>query len=225
MIFKYCIRLAIITSACIGLVIQTGVWSGHFKASSLIYLTILSAAFIAATYTVWLVVSLITTLRSTVNVREIPPTILGSMAVCVLVTGIIFAVVLAPSASLGRNETAIIGNILLHQIVPILVLIDWFVNQSNKNLRWYHPLLWTVLPTVYLVYLFMRLGYIPSLGIVSSFNGTVPYYFLNVDRFGWAYVLSWVLGIITAMVIAGYIMVIIKKITHKFFINRLKYEA
>ena len=69
----------------------------------------------------------------------------GAMALLLLVVASTYIGVIG-------GDTAEAKDAFTHVITPLLVLVDWcFVGRSQNRTRWWHPLTWLVVPSVWLV--------------------------------------------------------------------------
>lgn len=99
----------------------------------------------------------------------------GAVTLYMLMTGIIFALLLAPI------EDAILtavpwDNIVLHYIIPIAAFIDWICLQPKVTMSFRQSLMWLAFPAIYVAY-----------SLIRGFNtGWYPYPFLNADKNGYA---------------------------------------
>ena len=63
---------------------------------------------------------------------------------------------------------------LLHSVIPILVIIYWWLFEDKRDIKYIRALYWLVYPAIYLVFIMDR-GY---------FTGFYPYPFVNVNELG-----------------------------------------
>jgi hypothetical protein len=63
---------------------------------------------------------------------------------------------------------------LLHSVIPVLVLVFWFIFGRSSSLPLRKIPLWLIYPLIYLIYVLIR-GY---------FSGFYPYPFINVTSLG-----------------------------------------
>jgi hypothetical protein len=68
-----------------------------------------------------------------------------------------------------------LGNVLLHRVTPVLLPAFWLIFVPKGRLKLADPLLWTLYPLAYLVYVLVR----------GHLDGRYPYPFLDVSRIGW----------------------------------------
>jgi len=90
----------------------------------------------------------------------------GGAVVYLLVTGIVFAVLLA-----GTDvDTALPwANVMLHQVLPVAMLLDWLLVPPAQRLTGRHGLLWLSYPLAWAGYTLSR----------GALVGQYPYPFLN----------------------------------------------
>ncbi len=79
----------------------------------------------------------------------------GAMTLYMTTTGLIYAVVLAPSAAdVGLTEPWV--DWALHVVGPVAVVADWIFDRPSVALPWRTLGIWLVFPAVYLVYTLVR---------------------------------------------------------------------
>ncbi len=94
------------------------------------------------------------------------------VAVSITLVSIVYATVLA---QLWQPQgLALVCDVLLHYVAPILFVLWWLGAGSDGSTRWSDISIWMVYPVVYLVYALIR----------APFAGEVPYPFLDVAKNG-----------------------------------------
>lgn len=149
------------------------------------------------------------------------PLVKGSVTMCIAVTGIVYHFLLdgmmeANAASVSPVLDA--GNFLVHTVVPVMVVLDYFLFFPKGQYKSLHPIAWLVLPYLYFGFILLRAEISDSL--FSGFGGTTsryPYPFLDVDLYGWDKVLLIVLGITVAFLALGYIAYVLDRLLGKNF--------
>jgi hypothetical protein len=63
---------------------------------------------------------------------------------------------------------------LLHTIIPIGVIIYWFIYQNKSNLKYSNMFAWFIFPIAYVIYIFIR----------GHYSGEYPYPFIDVTKIG-----------------------------------------
>ncbi len=99
----------------------------------------------------------------------------GAATLYMVTTGIVFAVLLAGIE--GAEFTAVPwDNIVLHDLMPLAVALDWVVDRPAHRLTFRHAVVWLVFPLAYVVYSLIR----------GHFVGWYPYPFLNPSAHGYS---------------------------------------
>jgi len=108
----------------------------------------------------------------------------GAATLYMVITGIVFAVLLAGVE--GSILTAVPwDNIVLHYIMPVVLLVDWLVDKPNKSIAFKNSFVWLIYPVAYVIYSLTR-GY---------FVDWYPYPFLDPSSNGYGGVLVTGIGI------------------------------
>ncbi|WP_432670598.1 Pr6Pr family membrane protein [Flavobacterium sp. SM2513] len=86
---------------------------------------------------------------------------------------------------------------LLHSVIPILVIIFWYLYEDKKTMEYKQILKWLIYPLIYLIFIL----------ICGNFSNFYPYPFVNVTDFGLKKVLINSAGLIVFFfcIAAGYI--------------------
>lgn len=156
------------------------------------------------------------------------PLVKGSITMCIAVTGIVYHFLLdgmmeANAASVSPVLYA--GNFLVHTVVPVMVVLDYFLFSPKGQYKSLHPIAWLVLPYLYFGFILLRAEISDSL--FSGFGGAksrYPYPFLDVDLYGWDKVLLIVLGITVAFLALGYIAYVLDRLLGKNFHKSRKWR-
>lgn len=98
----------------------------------------------------------------------------GGVTLCMLMTGVIFAILLAPVEGLTLTATSW-DNIVLHYIMPIVVVLDWLLWRPKVRISRRQSLLWLAFPVIYAGYVLIR----------GELINRYPYPFLNVTEHGY----------------------------------------
>jgi hypothetical protein len=93
----------------------------------------------------------------------------GAAAMYMLTTGIVFAVLLS-----GQKVSTPWVNAIVHQIMPLVVVLDWAIDPPRTRLALRSTLLWLSFPLVYIAYTLIR-------GAVVDWY---PYFFVNPNHSG-----------------------------------------
>lgn len=144
----------------------------------------------------------------------------GAVTMCIAVTGLVYHFMLngfmGTAAGAGVPVTALsVSNILVHYVVPILVILDYFLFVPKGQYKSLYPLAWLVLPYAYFAFSMVRAEV--SSRTFTGFGGTsrYPYPFLDVDLYGWDKVLLIVLAVTVAFLALGYIVYVLDRLLGK----------
>ena len=123
------------------------------------------------------------------------PNLLGGVTLAILLVGIIYWVLLRGLHVLAGP--ALIANILLHDVSPVLMALWWLLFAPRAKLRWSAALWWIAYPLAYLVYVLGR----------GQLDHKYPYPFLDVGKLGWTQAVLNVGGIALGFILAGFLLV------------------
>lgn len=144
----------------------------------------------------------------------------GAVTMCITVTGLVYHFMLGgfmgTAAGAGVHVTALsVSNILVHYVVPILVILDYFLFVPKGQYKSLYPLAWLVLPYAYFAFSMVRAEV--STRTFTGFGATsrYPYPFLDVDLYGWDKVLLIVLAVTVAFIALGYIVYVLDRLLGK----------
>ena len=110
-------------------------------------------------------------------IRPVRTSVFTAVAVYITVVGAVYQVILR-----GLWQPAGLQKLvdeLLHTILPLLVLVYWFLYKRKGNLSYQNVPLWLLYPLCYLGYILLR----------GSFSGFYPYPFVDVAQLGYSSVL------------------------------------
>jgi hypothetical protein len=99
----------------------------------------------------------------------------------------------------------LMADALLHYVMPALFLIYWWFNFPKGALRWSHPLLWGLYPTVYLIYVLIR----------GRVVGRYPYAFIDPLAIGYQRTMLNAVGLLAAFIVLGLILVALGRIQRR----------
>ncbi|WP_242125801.1 Pr6Pr family membrane protein [Sphingobium sp. Sx8-8] len=117
---------------------------------------------------------------------------IGGVTMAILLVGVVYGLLLRGLMSLSGG--AVLADLLLHKLVPVLAVLWWIACAPKGKLRRSDPLWWAVFPGAYLPYALLR----------GAMEGTYAYPFINVARLGIGQVLLNALTIAAGFLIAGY---------------------
>lgn len=123
----------------------------------------------------------------------------------ILLTFFVFNILLADDRTLAENLS--VSSLLLHVALPIMFVADWILFYERKQTKWYYPLLSILVPLVYIIFIFIRAFILNGKG-----DFIYPYFFLNIDEIGIAGVLKWIIILLIAFVVVGYLIYFLDRI-------------
>ena len=91
----------------------------------------------------------------------------------------------------------LLADVLMHDVMPLLFLLHWWLVIPKASLRWRQVGAWQVYPAAYFLYALAR----------GALNGWYPYPFLDVPTLGYGQVLINALVILLAFVAVGLVLV------------------
>ena len=131
----------------------------------------------------------------------------GGVTMSIMITCVIYHFMLAPIAT----DFYRLENFLCHYIVPLWFLADTLLFDKRRQYKWFDPVVWTVLPLLYMGFAILN-GLVLKMNIPNAKDNPFPYFFLNANKYGWAFVFRWAFIIFVAYLISGYVFYLIKSI-------------
>lgn len=124
-----------------------------------------------------------------------------SAAICVyiLIVGIIFYALLVNTWVPRGYE--VYTTHAMHAVVPVMFFYLWFTRYRNSDLKYSDILKWLWVPLIYFIYLMIR-GQIIHL---------YPYFFVNVDKYGFGMVMVYAVSILVFFAMIGAVLVTIDR--------------
>lgn len=117
----------------------------------------------------------------------------GALVLYLVMTGLVYALLVAPPAELLSWDLDWQG-IVLHRLAPLAAVADWLLSPQRDRSSAVRILAWLAYPAVYLVATWAR----------GAVDGWYPYEFLNPTVAGWPTVaLTTVLVLVGFAVVAG----------------------
>ena len=191
----------------IGIIASTGFFEYNFSPNFPIYFTNLSNYFCIGV----MFAALIQTLKKKEDSYvTINPIVKFTGVMSILLTGIVYNVMLAPTYE--PIESFQPNSVILHVILPIMFVVDWFLFYERKNLKWFYPLLTTISPLGYIAFIYIRAA---ILGYDTQNHLIYPYFFLDIETEGIAGAVKWILLLTVAFVAMAYILFGVDRIMAK----------
>ncbi|MBY5035485.1 Pr6Pr family membrane protein [Streptococcus gallolyticus] len=134
----------------------------------------------------------------------------AAVTMSIMITFVIYHLLLAPIATdFWRVE-----NILCHYIVPLYFFADTLFVDKQKQYKWFDPCWWTALPLFYMAFGLIN-GLFIKIPIPDAKDSPFAYFFLNVTKYGWKYVLTYAGSIFVVYLLAGFALLGLKSISFK----------
>jgi len=123
----------------------------------------------------------------------------AAVAMFIVVVGVVYHFLLA--GVWEPQGWALVGNSLLHYVMPIAFVVDWLAFTRKGRLRWIDPAKWLVPVLIYG-------GWTLAHGWLS---GWWPYWFVDADKLGLGKVAIHFAGLLVFFLIVGLIVVAIDR--------------
>jgi hypothetical protein len=121
--------------------------------------------------------------------RPVPDLLRGAVVVYLAVTGVVYAALLA---GLPGQGTAAWVNTVVHQVMPVVLVLDWLIAPPRTRPPLSRVWWWLVFPLLYLAYTLVR----------GPFAHWYPYPFLDPRPHGYGHVVVGAVGIAVGIVVA-----------------------
>ncbi|MCM1404130.1 MAG: Pr6Pr family membrane protein [Prevotella sp.] len=187
------------TLGMFGILGSLGYFNAAFNGDFYLYYTNLSNYICLGFMIAALIVTVRQANRHEDGAVKIAPTFNFLCVIMILVTCLVYNILLAKEKTVAQYFLSS-SNLLLHVILPIMFIVHWAVFCEHGLLRWFHPLLCTVMPLIYVAFILLR-----SLPLHNSGTLLYPYFFLNVDKLGWGGVFGWIVALLVAFIAIGYV--------------------
>lgn len=116
----------------------------------------------------------------------------GAVTFYLLMTGVIYATLVAPLDELGRWDIGWTG-IVLHRLSPVAAVLGWLLTPRRHSARWSRALWWQLYPIAFLAFTWIRGGQ----------TGWYPYGFLDPTLGGWQPVLLTTFVVLVVFLASG----------------------
>ncbi|MGN1103927.1 MAG: Pr6Pr family membrane protein [Candidatus Coproplasma sp.] len=198
------IRLLFQTVYCvlafIGLIGSLGYFEATFRPNFYVMYTNLSNYVCMGFMAYSLVLTVKRALRKEDGTQNVAPAFRFACNIMILVTFLVYNGMLAKDKTASEYFLSP-SNITMHLILPVMFIADWILFYDHGKTKWYYPLLCTIMPAVYLVFIFVRAAILPHDGDALIY----PYFFLNVEKIGVGGVIGWIAILVAVFVVIGYI--------------------
>lgn len=114
------------------------------------------------------------------------PTLRFSLTLCVFVTFVIYAAVLAPyfkkHDTLPKHPLRKYSNLCVHYFVPLLTAAEWLLF-ADKNVSFAGCFSWLLIPLLYSVFIMLRA--LTGVRLAGPRSSLYPYAFMDAEKLGW----------------------------------------
>ncbi|WP_155965605.1 Pr6Pr family membrane protein [Streptococcus ruminantium] len=131
----------------------------------------------------------------------------AAVTMSIMITCVVYHFMLAPLA----KDFWRVENMLCHYIVPLYFLLDTLIVDRQRQYKWFDPIWWTTLPVFYMIFGLVN-GFFIKIPIPDAKDSPFAYFFLNVPKYGWPYVLTYASTIFVAYLLCGFLLVAIKSL-------------
>ena len=135
----------------------------------------------------------------------------------ILLTFIIYNFILAKQRKI--EEVFVVSSVTLHMILPVMFIFDYILFYEHGKLKWYYPILASVLPLLYALFVYIHaaiLHFDSSIYFPGRTDPFIyPYFFLNLDKYGVFGVIKNIIIIFIVFMAFGYIILLVDKLLGK----------
>ncbi|MGV3078789.1 Pr6Pr family membrane protein [Streptococcus sp. 32226D021BW] len=131
----------------------------------------------------------------------------AAVTMSIMITCVVYHFMLAPLA----DDFWRVENMLCHYIVPIYFLLDTLLVDRQQQYKWFDPIWWTLLPVLYMIFGLVN-GFFIKIPIPDAKDSPFAYFFLNVPKYGWPYVLTYAAMIFVAYLVFGFVLTGVKSV-------------
>lgn len=214
------LRIIIVLLALFGMFFSQ-INNGVFNISKFIYFTYQSNLIVAISYFILIIKTL--PKKNNNSIPSLPKTIHFFITFTITTTFVIFILFLTGYKSDLTGSALVhlkIGSTLLHFVVPLLVIYDYFANVRNENNHYLYFFYNLIYPSLYLVFVFIRAQYggILNVGPLSN-NSYYPYPFLDIDQLGSRQIIINIILLLGILILISLIMTFIDKKINKVYSN------
>ena len=115
----------------------------------------------------------------------------------------VFNILLAGAPDRNPAQNFTITSISFHVVLPLLFVFDWILFYEHGRVKWTYPLYSTIFPLMYLAFIYIRAWMV---GFNLNVPKLYPYFFINLDEQGVAGVVRWVIILLVAFIVLGYVL-------------------
>ena len=184
----------------VGIVGSLGFYEHSFDDVFYVYFTNLSNYLCIA---VMLLALIQTAQRKADGFVTLSPAVKFISVTAILLTFFVFNILLAGAPDRDPAQNFTITSISFHVVLPLLFVFDWILFYEHGRVKWTYPLYSTIFPLMYLAFVYIRAWMV---GFNLNVPKLYPYFFINLDEQGVAGVVRWVVILLVAFIVLGYVL-------------------
>ena len=127
----------------------------------------------------------------------------------ILLTFLVFNIMLAGAEGRDPQANWRVGSLCFHVVMPIMYIADWFLFYQRRSCKWYYPLVSIGFPLAYITFVFIQaviMKFDSSVLIIGTNTPRIyPYFFLNLETQGVGGVIKWIVILLAAFIVMGYL--------------------
>lgn len=193
-------QLLIVLLSLFGISVQIGFFNGNINLSVMNYFTLLSNLLCDIYFTL----SIIYQVKHLKEDVTFNPFFEGLSLLSITVTMLVATILLR--GQFPTTGLAGISFIILHYIVPIMTILNWLIF-SKGSFKKNYPLLWSLSPVIYYLYVILLV----CCGYSFSSTSKYPYAFQDVEVLGYGKVIGLDIILLVSFIGLGYLVYFIDK--------------
>ncbi|HUT79819.1 MAG TPA: Pr6Pr family membrane protein [Candidatus Bathyarchaeia archaeon] len=123
----------------------------------------------------------------------------GAVTLYITITFIVFAIAL--SWTYYPTGFDAFTNIVIHYVVPIAFIADWFIAEINIYYKWKYLLFWLIYPIFYLIFSIVN----------GTLTGDYLYPFLDINALGWGKFILFIVLLIIGFLVLGSLLILVNR--------------
>ncbi len=126
--------------------------------------------------------------------------------ISILLTMTVYHFILIPYAiKLNPYQHLKMTDIILHYFMPTFTIFDWILFDSKRRFKWYDPIIWTIGPYIYVIFVFIQAKFSIPARVDANMSDYI-YSFLDVELLGNINVIVNILSLTISFIFIGYII-------------------
>ncbi|MEO6130242.1 MAG: Pr6Pr family membrane protein [Saprospiraceae bacterium] len=132
------------------------------------------------------------------------PGTLTAITVYITIVGLVYQVVLRKIWE--PTGMQMIVDELLHTVIPVLVILFWYIYENKSDIKWTQLPGWLLYPFLYLIFVLFR----------GQLSGFYPYFFIDLNELGWSKVLINAIMLILVFLLVSSVFIYLGKVIGRF---------